>query len=676
MPQDTTFALLPLGSIVASATNPRKTFDEAKLAELAASIAASGVHQPVLVRRLPASRLADTAALRPKPEYELVAGERRLRASRIAKAATIPAMVRELTDEQVLEIQLVENLQRDDLHAMEEAEGYERLCATTGIKKEDIAAKIGKSRSYVYQRIKLIELCQEGRAAFYAGKLDASRALLIARIPNHKLQIKAVEHATQEGWNGQPSVRQLQAWCETNVFLHLERAVFPITDAKLVPAAGSCKACPKRTGAEPDIFADVASADLCTDPACYHDKEHTHHERELQRARNSGNLVIEGEAAKDLQPHKWDDIDGYYRLDQPHPDLDDDDGGDKSLAKLLGKDCPKPIFFHSPHTGEVIPIAPFDEIDDLCEVKGLFADEDSTTSQRRDQRTKSAEPEPVTERWAYRRAVTERVETATRKGLKALGRKAALTPELLRSMMIEDMGYNGGEHLALLFDNPDTMDDDAIEAALRAMPDADVPGVVLQWLVGYASGHRDTLALLAESAPRHLRVQLADMAGVDIRKIAATVKREMEAEDRAQQLEEEKKKKAASTPAPAAQPAKPGKAAPAKAGKAKLSAADAKAQIAQAMAAADPPPAPPSVASPRTDEPGQATGWVIGDLARIKPDVKNASGKVIPVAGLTGKVVGLIRGKRLQVAVGSGSNLKCVTLRYLDVEPATAEATA
>lgn len=127
-----TFAQLPMAAIASSLTNPRKTFDQAKLKELATSIRMSGVHQPVLVRPLPAARLQDTYYLRdspkaPLPTFELVAGERRLRACKLAGVDTIPAMIKAMTDREVLECQLIENLQRDDLAPMEEAEGYQAL---------------------------------------------------------------------------------------------------------------------------------------------------------------------------------------------------------------------------------------------------------------------------------------------------------------------------------------------------------------------------------------------------------------------------------------------------------------------------------------------------------------------------------------------------------------------
>src|SRR5205085_620474 len=179
----------------------------------------------------------------------------------------------------------------------------ERLCRDTGTTKEEIGAKVGKSRAYVYGRLKLLDLCQPGRQAFFENKLDASRALLIARIPDEKLQLKALEEATRTDYYGSaPSVRSLQTWLQQNVMLHLNRAVFKITDASLVEAAGTCGECPKRTGAAPELFADVDNADICTDPKCFHKKEDAHRAQIVAAAKAQGLEVIDGKQAKALRP--------------------------------------------------------------------------------------------------------------------------------------------------------------------------------------------------------------------------------------------------------------------------------------------------------------------------------------------------------------------------------------
>jgi ParB/RepB/Spo0J family partition protein len=334
----TTFTQAPLALIVPSTTNPRKTFDPAKLAELTASIAAMGVHQPVLLRPLPAARLEDTARMKPRPEYELVCGERRYRASIAAKVDTIPAMVRELTDDQVMEIQIVENLQRDDLTELEEAEGYEALMKHSSLNADQVGEKIGKSRSYVYGRLKLLDLCQEARTSLRDRTIDASRALVVARIPDHKLQIKAMkeivggEKSWPTGLTEPMSYRKALEHVQQNYMLNLSSAKFKITDESLLAGAGSCKTCTKRTGHDPDLFSDVKGADVCTDPPCFHRKEEAHTAQLVEAAKAKGQTVITGKEAAELRGAGYQDkFTGYRRLDDAA-----DSPTDQPLRKIIG----------------------------------------------------------------------------------------------------------------------------------------------------------------------------------------------------------------------------------------------------------------------------------------------------------------------------------------------------
>ena len=166
------FERIPVICIHTSRTNPRKRFDEAALRELADSIRTHGVLQPILVRKRPKTTNV----------YELVAGERRWRAAKEAGLAEIPAVVRDLSDLEVLEIQLVENLERKDLHPLEEADGYRALHEKYGYTVETIAAKLGRSRKYVYDRIKLLQLTEEAREAFLEERITAGHAILLARL--------------------------------------------------------------------------------------------------------------------------------------------------------------------------------------------------------------------------------------------------------------------------------------------------------------------------------------------------------------------------------------------------------------------------------------------------------------------------------------------------------------
>src|SRR6266849_4032120 len=153
---------IPLENIRESKTNPRGYFDQAKLAELAENIRQHGVLQPILVRPLPEGAAGT---------YELVAGTRRYRASKLAGRESIPASVRELTDAQCLELQLIENLQRADVHELDEARGYAALMhlQPETYTVEVLAEKIGRSEKYVYARLRLTHLVDEviGRIADY-----------------------------------------------------------------------------------------------------------------------------------------------------------------------------------------------------------------------------------------------------------------------------------------------------------------------------------------------------------------------------------------------------------------------------------------------------------------------------------------------------------------------------
>ena len=372
------FAHLALNLIAPSLTNPRKTFDAIKLNELADSIKASGVHQPVLVRPLPGSRVQDTFGIyapgggfQPRPTHELVAGERRYRACKLAGVTSIPARILDLTDNQVLEIQIVENLQRDDLSALEEAEGYESLCAATGISKEDVGAKIGKSRAYVYAKLKLLDLNQECKEHLRAGTIDASRALLIARIPDGKLQLKALSEATRKDYQGEvPSVRTFGKWLQSNVMLKLDSAPFALGDATLT-VAGSCHTCPNRTGANPDLFSDVQGADICTDPSCYNTKAEAHRGEVIATAARKGMRLIEGKEAQELFYHQYtSDIKGYSPLSQERQDVTE--GTDcATLRQLLGNDGPAAVLIENPWSKELIACVPTAEAEAVLLAKGL-----------------------------------------------------------------------------------------------------------------------------------------------------------------------------------------------------------------------------------------------------------------------------------------------------------------
>ena len=177
---------LPIEAIERSAEQPRKRFEEEKLEELAASIRLHGVMEPILVRR-EAGR------------YRILAGERRWRAAQRAGLKEIPALLREATDQQAFEIALVENLQRADLNAIEEAEAYEVLLVEHGLTQEEIAARVGKERSTVANALRLLKLPDDVREAVRDGRLDMGHARALLGLEDMEEIRKAAHRAVREG---------------------------------------------------------------------------------------------------------------------------------------------------------------------------------------------------------------------------------------------------------------------------------------------------------------------------------------------------------------------------------------------------------------------------------------------------------------------------------------------
>lgn len=186
---------IPLGEVFPNPGQPRRRFEEGALEELAASIREQGVLQPILVRRVPGG-------------YELVAGERRFRASRMAGLDKIPAMVRTVEDEHRLELALIENIQRENLNPIEEAQAYRELQTLNSYTQEEVAKRVGKDRATVANALRLLSLPEFVRAALVDGTVSAghARALLplkeekairemLARILKKGLSVREVEQA-------------------------------------------------------------------------------------------------------------------------------------------------------------------------------------------------------------------------------------------------------------------------------------------------------------------------------------------------------------------------------------------------------------------------------------------------------------------------------------------------
>jgi ParB family chromosome partitioning protein len=253
---------IPLERLHPSPRNPRQHYDAQALEELAASLRQSGVLTPLIVRPWPGGSplLVDGRAPAPGAHYEIGAGHRRRRAAEQAGLAALPAIVRDLDDAAFLELLTVENVQRQDVHPLDEAEGYRTLMAELGYDVPAIAAKIGKSVKYVYDRLKLLALTADARTLFLAGVITAGHAILLARLtPADQARVLDAEtgglfreerllwdpedDSAGEEARTPVSVRELQAWIDEHVKLD------PATvDPQLFPAAADALAAQREQG--------------------------------------------------------------------------------------------------------------------------------------------------------------------------------------------------------------------------------------------------------------------------------------------------------------------------------------------------------------------------------------------------------------------------------------------
>ena len=319
-----------LHTLCPSPTNPRKHFSEERMAEMIKSVSEHGILQPLLVRVWPASYAWEGEM----PLYEIVAGERRYRAAKAAGLPLVPVLVRDLSDQEVLELQLIENLQRQDLHPLEEARGFRELVDKHGYPIEKLVEKTGKSRSYVFGRMKLLDLDEETQRIFEAGGLSASNALLVARIPTAKLRERAIREIKIGGFQGgEMSARQAANYVQNRCMKRLSDATFPRGEDHLIPGVVRCHDCRDRTGNQAEMYDDVKSADVCTDPECFERKTATYVDREAKAALAKGAKVLTGDAAKQVAPcGTASDMRGYTRLD----DKCYEDPDRRTYRELLG----------------------------------------------------------------------------------------------------------------------------------------------------------------------------------------------------------------------------------------------------------------------------------------------------------------------------------------------------
>lgn len=258
-----------------SPLNPRKGYDEKRMKELAASITERGVMVPLLVRKMDSVRGV----------FEILGGSRRYRAARDAGVTEVPVQIRAVRDdEEALELAIIDNLEREDLHPLEEAQGFAMLLAgQSGYDVSAVAKRFAKSETVVYQRLQLLKLIEPLQRIFLTNELMFAHAIALARLAPEYQRRTMREGLYREVWvegpDGAPkrrvvlvNPRELSFWIEREIMLDLLKAPFRKDDRTLVPEAGACTDCPKRTGFVRALFPDVRRREMCTDPGCFRTK--------------------------------------------------------------------------------------------------------------------------------------------------------------------------------------------------------------------------------------------------------------------------------------------------------------------------------------------------------------------------------------------------------------------
>jgi ParB/RepB/Spo0J family partition protein len=600
----TTVSELPITAIVPSRTNPRTYYDQDALAALAASIKAQGMAAPILVRKLPGARLQDTFedhATR-HATHEIVAGERRWRAAQIAGLRTVPVFLRTLSDSQALVLQLLENIQRKDLNALEEGQGYQRLVDEQGYTPPTIAEAMHKSLTYVHEALRMPLLCDEAKAAIQQGTLKRSVALLVAQRPTMPLQIEFTHRVLTTGPdNGPLSFRAAKDLAQRSYQTALAQAPFQLTDAELCPKAGACTQCLKRTGASPELW-DKSSADVCTDTACFAEKKEAHYERITLQAKQQGRKVITGREAREIMPTDNASPAGYLLLDKPRTDAE------APMRTVLGKAVPqgKVVLIETPsgHMVEAIP----------TRAAGAALEEQG--KQAKPAKGKGTEASREDLEADYQLRWREAAVLATIEGLRVQAPEEldALPAITTYRIMLCLARETDDKSLRAIFGLHKDFDDaDLVEAVRNTAEESPrIHNMVLMMLAAAV----DIEPLFDRPKDEALQLEaLAPIASVDLAAIKARVQEEMKAEaaDRA-----------AATNTAAAPPDKAKPTLKPKADKpAKTSKADAQAAIAQALNA----------------EPPTTNDFIEGQHVRVRIDLKNHKGKLLLTKGMLAALI-------------------------------------
>ena len=253
-PLEAQVQIIPISKIVISKTNPRKVFNEESLNQLSKSIAENGLQQAIL--------------LRPKgAKFELVFGERRLKAKQLLKEKTIEARVQKLTDKQALEIQLIENKERQDVHPLNEAISIQKLLEFKNNSVSEISKILARSESYVTQRLQLIKLTDQWKNTYFEHKeMTLSVGLLVSKLSESDQNSVFKQAIGNDGLIRR--YKEIHNIVE-RLINDLEKSIFSLEEENITPNLSSCAACVKRSGINTLLFSDLTSSDICFDSPCF-----------------------------------------------------------------------------------------------------------------------------------------------------------------------------------------------------------------------------------------------------------------------------------------------------------------------------------------------------------------------------------------------------------------------
>jgi ParB/RepB/Spo0J family partition protein len=366
---------IPIDQVRPDPEQPRQSIDDDALAELTDSIKQHGVLQELGVEQLGAR------------EYLLIWGHRRLAAATKAGLKTVPCKIFDkLTDLQRLELQLVENDERQDLSAIDRAAAYMRMNAELGLSLDEIAERVGRAKSFISGQMRLLDCPKKLQDAVADGRLPANTAILVGRIPDVGARDKAAAivlgEKHQYGGKGDGEILSLRAtkeMIEEEYSIRLKGMPWRTDDAQLLDSAGPCTTCPFRSGNQDSN----GEAWMCTKPSCFAAKQKAYGERVLARYLADGKLAtsLSGAKAAKLFPY-GNDL--GYEAERDYADLDrrcDLVGGGKNWRSLL-KDKLPPVYLAADKSGRVHELVKLDSARKALEEAGHKVRNESSNGYR------------------------------------------------------------------------------------------------------------------------------------------------------------------------------------------------------------------------------------------------------------------------------------------------------